>query len=1420
MSALDQFLPAVSSWFRETLGEPTPPQEAAWPALRAGKDVVVAAPTGSGKTLAAFLAALDDLARDAQDGVLGEELRVVYVSPLKALSNDVGKNLLLPLLGVGERLGDAKQIRVAVRTGDTSQKDRAAAMKKPPHVLVTTPESLFVLLGSESGQKMVRTARTIILDEIHAVCGVRRGAHLALTVERLDALVQTHTGRSLQRVGLSATQKPIERVAAFVSGSVRDAAFVVDSGHARTIDLAVEMPESPLQAVMAKEVFQEVVRRISTLVLQHKTTLIFVNTRRMAERLAAALDEELGETDVGKGFVCAHHGSMAKEKRHDAEQRLKSGKLRALVATASMELGIDVGDIDLVCQMGSTRTIAALLQRVGRAGHHKSLVPKGRIFPLSRDELVEAVALLDAVKKGNLDQLIIPEGGSDVLAQHIIAAVAAAGDDGLGIAAVGEIVRRAWPYRHFDDRRVLEVIDLAAAGVQTPRGRRGSWMYKDTTTQMLRPRKGARLAALTSGGAIPDMGEYTVVESPGGLTVGTVHEDFAIESNPGDIFQLGTTSWRIERVERGVLRVSDARGQPPTLPFWIGEAPGRSVELSSHVDVIRELVDDMVKAGAVEADVAAAFVERFALPWSAAKQLAQYLCAAQVALGALPTQKHIIVERFEDGLGGTHIVFHSPFGARINRAWGLSLRKRFCRSFDFELQAAATNDSILLSVGAVSGVELTAIPRFVNSKNVRDVLVQALLVAPMFGTRFRWNVTRSLTVLRNRNGKRVPPGLLRIAAEDVLVSLFPEQAACAENISGDRVVPDDVLVRQTVDDCLHEAMDLDGLVGLLQGIEAGDIQVTCVERIEPSPLAWEVLAARPYAFLDDVPLEERRVQAIMGRAHASSALDDETVALDDNAVRAVLDEVHPEVESADEAWDALVVFGAVRRDEMAGLGGGLFAGLVDGLVAKGRAVERDGVVVAVERKELLTAPTHEMLLEVLRGRIEIHGPRRLHDHLGDLGISEALMRGALEKLVRDGTALEGLFDGAVAEKTLWSRRLIARSRRRMLERLRQEIDPVSPQDFMRFLFQRHGVTTDSQRRGRDGLRAVFLAMDGVSAPASAWEGEILPARVAGFDRGDVDALCLSGDLVWRCRPGERAKGSLARATALTFLDPETSSWWPTSTDAEPLSSKAAAVRDILVARGPSFFRDLQKAAHQLPSELEQSLQELIGQGVVVADGFAAVRALVRPAKEKERLRKATRAHPVFGSGFDVAGRFSLVAAAEVVDDEQRAERVARIFLRRSGVIFRRLVERDPVAPPWRDLLMALRRMEVRGEVRGGRFVSGFTGEQFALPEAVSGLRAMRRREKSKERVILSAADPLNLTGVVLPGARIAALAGHRLMFEDGVVVAIFDHNGTRVVDDALAKDVSAVSLALRRSFPGRGTRRATGAETSERRLPA
>ncbi|HKW80727.1 MAG TPA: DEAD/DEAH box helicase, partial [Casimicrobiaceae bacterium] len=783
MNASSSFHPAVERWFARHFAAPTEPQAGAWPAIQAGRNVLVAAPTGSGKTLAAFLAAIDSLVRRGVEAPLPDETMVVYVSPLKALSNDIQKNLATPLAGIRaelETLGlPDVEIRTLVRTGDTPQAERAGMRKRPPHIVVTTPESLYVLLGSESGRGMLSTTRTVIVDEIHALAGNKRGSHLALSLERLAAL----TARPPARIGLSATQKPIEDIARFLTGGngSQDAGsdcVIVDSGHIRPRDLAIELPASPLEAVMSHEVWQEVYARLAELALSHRTTLVFVNTRRMAERAARQLSDRLGGE-----HVTAHHGSMAKELRLDAEQRLKRGELKVLVATASLELGIDIGDVELVCQLGSPRSIATFLQRAGRAGHQVGGVPKARIFPLSRDELAECAALLDAVRRGELDRLIIPMKPLDVLAQQIVAEVAAAewSED-----ALLDLVRRAQPYAKLGRGEFLEVVRMLAEGFSTRRGHRSAYVHRDAVNGVLRGRRGARLTALTSGGAIPDNADYDVVLEPAGQLVGTVNEDFAVESLAGDIFQLGNTSYRILRVEAGRVRVDDAHGQPPTIPFWLGEAPARTAELSHAVSRLRE---EMLERMDADGGKQAAFddlVQRIGLSESAAGQLVDYLSAARAALGTLPTQAAIVFERFFDESGGMQLVIHSPLGSRINRAWGLALRKRFCTKFNFELQAAATEDAIVLSLSTSHSFPLESVAHYLNARTVRPLLIQAMLDAPMFGARWRWIAGTSLALPRFQGGKKVPAPLQRMRAEDLMAAVFPDQIACAENLTGPR----------------------------------------------------------------------------------------------------------------------------------------------------------------------------------------------------------------------------------------------------------------------------------------------------------------------------------------------------------------------------------------------------------------------------------------------------------------------------------------------------------------------------------------------------------------------------------------------------------------------------------------------------------
>src|SRR5213594_508429 len=905
---LSGFHPAVARWFEARFREPTEPQRRAWPVIQAGRNALIAAPTGSGKTFAAFLAAIDSLLRQGLDGTLRDETQVVYVSPLKALSNDVQKNLAEPLAEIRRTLEALclpdVEIRTLVRTGDTPGAERQEMVRRPPHILVTTPESLYLILTSERARDMLRTVRTVIVDEIHAVARDKRGSHLALSLERLEHLA----GRRLQRVGLSATQKPIEDIAAFLAGTRHPTpdTCIIDAGHARSLDLAIEIPSSPLEAVMAAEVWDEIYERLVQLIGEHRTTLVFVNTRRLAERLTLHLSERLGADQV-----TSHHGSLSKEKRLDAETRLKEGKLKALVATASLELGIDIGAVDLVCQIGSTRSIATLLQRVGRSGHHLAAVPKGRLFPLSRDELIECAALVRAAHERQLDRLIIPAHPLDILAQQIVATVAC---EEWQEDALFEMVRGAYPYRDVSRKDFDAVVQMLAEGFTTRRGRRGAYVHYDGVNRRLRARRGARLAALTSGGAIPDIGDYRVILEPTETFVGTLNEDFAIESMPGDIFQLGNTSYLIRKIESGQVRVVDAQGQPPSIPFWVGEAPARTAELSEAVSRLRQDIADRL----ADPQSAMAWLAREVpgLPEPAARQMVEYLAASKQILGVIPTQQTIVIERFFDEAGGMQLVLHAPFGSRVNRAWGLALRKRFCRSFNFELQAAATEDAIVISLGTQHSFPLEEVFRYLNSKTVRDLLVQALLDAPMFTIRWRWNATRSLAVPRFRGGAKIAAPLQRMESENLLAAVFPDQLACLEHIVGDREIPDHPLVNQTIDDCLTEAMDIDGLEEVLRKIEKGEIRCIARDLPEPSPLASEILNARPYAFLDNAPLEERRTQAVYTRRASERNGGDGLGILDAAAIEKVEKEAWPEATNADELHDALMLLAAMTHDEV------------------------------------------------------------------------------------------------------------------------------------------------------------------------------------------------------------------------------------------------------------------------------------------------------------------------------------------------------------------------------------------------------------------------------------------------------------------------------------------------------------------------
>jgi ATP-dependent Lhr-like helicase len=1444
--ALTHFHPAVASWFEKRFGAATEPQARAWPEIRAGRHTLIAAPTGSGKTLAAFLSAIDDLVRQAlleeNGGGLPDETEVVYVSPLKALSNDVEKNLEEPLAGIRRELGAMGlpdvEIRTQVRTGDTPASARTAMVKRPPHILVTTPESLFILLTSEGGRRMLRTTRTVIVDEIHAVADDKRGSHLSLSLERLEALA-ARDGRKLVRVGLSATQRPIEEVARFLVGTGNvdpdgnPRCAIVDAGHGRRLDLAIEVPSSsPLEAVMPNEVWEEIYDRLAELIRAHRTTLIFTNTRRWAERVTRHLSERLG-----RDRVASHHGSMSKENRLESERRLKAGELSALVATASLELGIDIGSVDLVCQLGSTRSIATLLQRVGRSGHHLGGLPKGRLFPLTRDELVECTALVDAVRRGELDRLIIPERPLDILAQHIVAAVAAEPEEGVREDELFALSRRAWPFRSLERKDFDDVVEMLSTGFTTRRGRRGAHLHHDAVNGVLRPRKGARLTAVTSGGAIPDLADYQVVLEPAGVQIGTVNEDFAVESLAGDIFQLGNASWRILKVEQGRVLVEDAKGHPPNLPFWLGEAPARTEELSESVSRLREEVARRVREGSRAAAVE--WLERdLGLDAAAASQLVDYLAASDLALGAMPSRNTLVAERFFDEAGDMHLVMHAPFGSRLNRAWGLALRKRFCQTFNFELQAAATEDAIVLSLGPTHSFPLEDAFRFLHSNTVRGVLIQAVLDAPLFGVRWRWNAGRALAIPRQRGGRRVPAPLMRQQAEDLVAVVFPDQLACLENIVGEREVPEHPLVDQTLRDCLEEAMDIEGLENLLRRIEAGEVELVARDVVEPSPLAHEILKAQPYAFLDDAPLEERRTQAVSLRRWLDPETASDLGALDADAIVRVREEAWPDAETPDELHDALMTLGFVTAEEGDRSG---WVRLFDALASARRAtvLEKDDLRLWVAAERLpqmlalhpdarlapeISAPGRfarewaapEAAVEILRGRLEGLGPVTSESLAVHLGVRRSVVETALAALESEGFAFRGRFTPGLGIEEWCERRLLARIHRYTLDRLRREIEPVSQADYVRFLLAWQRVSPDDQAEGMESLHALVAQLEGYEAAASAWEGEILPARMKEYDPSWLDALCLSGRFVWgrASAPGPGgSRRSPVRATPISLLSRQNLPFWreiaPALNPEElDLSSNARSVYELLRTRGASFFGDIAHGAGLLHTQLEMALAELVAWGLVTSDSFTGLRALLTPAHKRPPVdRSGQRGISLSLFGMENAGRWSLLhhsgPGAEGVSRDA-VETAAWTLLRRYGVVFRKLLERETLLPPWRDLLLVLRRLEARGEIRGGRFVDGFSGEQYALTEAVGRLRSLRKEPRKGVMVSVSAADPLNLVGIATPGDRLPALSGNRLLYRDGEPIATLEGREPRfLVELDTAARWQAQSALVRRSVAPR-----------------
>jgi len=1506
------FHPLIAAWFAQRFAGPTEPQRRGWPVIQAGGPVLIAAPTGSGKTLTAFLSVIDRLFHESEAGTLGDELRVVYLSPLRALSNDMQRNLETPLREIADLAHAAglevPPIRVGLRTGDTSAAQRAALLRKPPHVLVTTPESLYLLLTSAKGREALRSVETVIVDEIHALVRDKRGSHMALSLERLEAL----TARPIQRIGLSATQKPLDRIAAFLVGARGIAkppalpCAIVDAGHQRQLDVALEVPVDEIGPVCTHEQWAVIHQRMGELIQSHRSTLIFVNTRRMAERLTHQLSEL-----IGAEHVSSHHGSLSAEIRQQTEHRLKTGDLKAVVATASLELGLDVGYIDLVIQLGSSRSIATFLQRIGRSGHSLHAIPKGRILPLSRDELLECMALIRAIRKGTLDEIRIPVAPLDVLVQQIVAETTCEEWDADELFA---LCRRAYPYRDLHRDEYEETLKFLSEGLTERAGRGRSLIYYDRVGKRIKARPVAKSVAIGNAGAIPETGQYRVVAQPEHTVIGSVDEDFAVESMRGDVFLLGNTSWQIEHVRQGDVVVHDAHGAPPTIPFWFGEAPGRTIELSTAVSDLR----DEIARRAVDPPAAVQWViEETTCPEPIAEQVVSYIRSEQAAIGLVPSQLKIVFERFFDESGGMQLVVHAPFGAPITRAWGYAMRKRFCRSFDFELQATADDDGFILSLGPQHSFPIESLFGMLTSENVAGLLEQAILVQPPFHLRWRWNVTRALLVQRSKFGKKVPPALQRFRAEDLLTSVFPQLTGCLENHTGDIELPDHPLVRQTMHDCLHEAMDLEGLKSVLRRIEAGEIQLIGRDTREPSPFCYELLNAYPYAFLDGGELQERRSRVVSPGSKLTPdmpALD----WLDPLAIEQVVSEALPLIRHRDELHDFLLTTGVWPTSPSQQTDVRLVAGpeadadwdaWLQELTLERRAFSiplgdgRSGWI-AVERFPALQTiyagaqlPENFVVPEglrldwdavsarifVARGWLEFCGPVTAAELATHLAWTDSQTAAILEALEGEGAVLRGRYrqpasglsgqvlsakcqaaetsttDSGSSPATLdlqhlalnpqpstlnnsalpdWChRRLLARIHRRTLAGLRQQIEPVDVAAFQRFLFEYHGLIGE-QRSGVNGLFEVLSQLQGLDLSAAAWERDLLPMRLKDYQPNWLDDLCLTGEAGWgRLYPpklaADRTGGSLTRVVPLSLFLRADLAWLlgnrDTATGArlktpphmgggyassslppspfrlppsESLSSLALELYEHLQQHGASFATDLLSVTRMLPTHLEEALGELISRGLVTADTFVGLRSLI--AEKKDVLGRPSRSSPpgmarkrVLGT---VSGRWSIWRRNHGTDAElseaDRLQAWAWQLIRRWGVVFRDLIAQEDGAPRWWELAPVYRRLEARGELRGGRFITGVAGEQFALESTIAQLRRHRNADDKTDLVCISAVDPLNLVGVLTPPPRIPSQAANKVAYLKGVPVGAVQGGEILWLTKLAAAEQKRVTAAL------------------------
>jgi ATP-dependent Lhr-like helicase len=1207
-------------------------------------------------------------------------------------------------------------------------------------------------------------------------------------------------------------------------------ANIVQVGQRRQLDLAIEIPSDELGSVTTNAMWEETFDRLAAHARAHRSTLVFVNTRRLVEKIAFALSERL-TPELGSECVAAHHGSLSRELRLDAEQRLKNGEVRILVATASLELGIDIGNVDLVCQIASTRAVAVAMQRVGRAGHWRGAVPKGRLFATTRDDLLEQAALVRKIRAGELDRLEIPPQPIDVLMQQIVACV---GAEPWEEDALFAMVHRAYPYRNLARALFDDLVKLLSEGIESSRGRYGAYLLRDGVHGRLHPRRGSRSIAISNSGAIPDTALFNVILQPEGIQIATLDEHFAVDSGPGDVVLLGNSSWRIQRVEAaGRVLVEDAHGAPPTLPFWFGEAPQRTAVLCDGVSDLREeiaartanVTPSGVSPHHPEVDACIAWLmDASGICASAARQLIAYIVAGRAVLGAVPSKNTIIAERFFDEGGGMQLILHAPFGGRVNKAWGLALRKRFCRGFNFELQAAATDNGINICLAEQHSFPLSDVFQFLTENTAKELLEQAAIASPIFKMRWRWAANRSLQLLRMAKGKRVAPQIQRTRSEDLLASVFPQAAACFETIVGDIQIPDHPLVNEVMQDVLQEAMDLEGLNQVLRGIASGSIRCLAIDTPVPSQFAHELINANPYAFLDDAGLEERRTRAVSLRRALPDSVADGAGRLDQAAIDTVRGEIWPDLRDEHELHDLLHSLVAsplafiesaqaegrdaqhwphfFERLEQTGRASTLHLNGIPCWAATERLAHVASLSLDIPAQATASVTQEAALKQCAQGWLQILGPTTARAFAELLGLDPGTVFQAFLAMEMQGLLIRGAFERPPAQEDHaieWcERRILQRIHRLTLATARKLVEPVAPAVYMRWLLGWQHLAPQTQLSGEEGVLQALHQLEGFEAPAIEWERTLLPARVASYDPRWLDQLCLSGAVGWgRISPHpawfsqSQSNGDGAarprrviptNAAPIAFYIRETAAWLPhalaqQSVDekllAAALSPEALRIRELLQQRGACFANDLQRVTGLTRQQTSHALWELATAGLAAADGFDQLRALMDP-RRKSNTAEASGKRPTRAT----AGRWSLLnegephatdAIAQARRTDAALESFARMLLARYGVLFRDLLARESNSPKWRELLGILRRLEARGEVRGGRFVTGFGGEQFALPEAVESLRETRKHESHHE-IVVAAADPLNLAGIVVPGERVAAVPGKEVRYRNGLLL--------------------------------------------------